>query len=79
VSTVTFCVETLPWFYDPEPTFSDPFWIVEAACIAAFTAELSLRAWATNDKLTTFFSRGMNVVDFVAILPFYVDLLARKG
>jgi hypothetical protein len=60
-----------------EPTFSDPFWIVEAACIAAFTAELSLRAWATNDKITTFFSRGMNVVDLVAILPFYVDLLAK--
>lgn len=77
LSTVTFCVETLPWFYAPEPTFSDPFWIVEAACIAAFTAELSLRAWATNDKITTFFSRGMNVVDLVAILPFYVDLLAK--
>lgn len=77
LSTVTFCVETLPWFYAPEPTFSDPFWGVEAACIAAFTAELSLRAWATNDKLTTFFSRSMNVVDLIAIVPFYVDLLAK--
>ena len=37
----------------------------------------SLRAWATNDKLTKFFSRGMNVVDLIAIVPFYVDLLAK--
>lgn len=77
VSTVTFCVETLPWFYDPEPSFdSGPFLAIEASCIAAFTAELSLRFWATNDR-DGFFKRGMNVVDFVAIVPFYVDLLAR--
>ena len=77
VSTVTFCVETLPWFYDPEPSFaSGPFLAIEASCIAAFTAELSLRFWATDDR-NGFFKRGMNVVDFVAIVPFYVDLLAR--
>ena len=76
VSTVTFCVETLPWFYRPEPSFSDPFWAAEAFCIAAFTAELALRFWAT-ERRRVFFSRGMNVVDLVAIVPFYVDLLAR--
>lgn len=76
-STVTFCVETLPWFYEPEPSFaSDPFLAIEASCIATFTAELSLRFWATDDR-NGFFKRGMNVVDLVAIVPFYVDLIAR--
>ena len=76
VSTVTFCVETLPWLYASEPSFADPLWGVEAFCVATFTAEFSLRAWATDDR-RGFFRRVMNVVDLAAIVPFYVDLLAR--
>ena len=57
---------------------SNPFLAIEASCIATFTAELSLRFWATDDR-NGFFKRGMNVVDLVAIVPFYVDLIARAG
>lgn len=76
LSTTTFCMETLPWFYDPNPPLSDPFWAIEAFCIAAFTLELSCRVWSTEHRVS-FFRKGMNQIDAVAIIPFYIDLIAR--
>jgi hypothetical protein len=76
VSTATFCLETLPWLYSPEASFSDPFWVIEASCVVAFTCEFALRVWATDDR-ARFFARGMNLIDLIAIAPFYVDVIAR--
>lgn len=76
VSTLTFCLETLPEYYVPETELSSPFWVIECICIVFFTLEFVLRAWATPNRLA-FWRSGMNLVDFVAILPFYIDLIAR--
>ena len=76
LSTVTFCVETIPWLYDPNPPLTSAFWVIECCCIILFTAEFSARAWATPDP-RAFWRSYMNLIDFVAILPFYIDLAAR--
>ena len=40
-----------------------------------FHAEFVLRAWATPARLK--FEIRMNWIDFVAIIPFYIDIAAR--
>lgn len=48
--------------------------IVETMCVAWFTLELSLRFLQARNKLE--FARGpLNIIDAVAILPYYISLL----
>ena len=54
-----------------------PFFIVESICIAFFTLELILRLFSCP-SIRTFCMTPLNIVDIVAILPFYTSLL-RKG
>ncbi|KAM8927043.1 potassium voltage-gated channel subfamily A member 7-like isoform 1-T1 [Pelodytes ibericus] len=62
--------------------FEDPFFIVETICICWFSFELSVRFFACPSK-AAFFKDIMNMIDFVAIIPYFVALgteLARhKG
>jgi len=73
ISTVTFCLETLPWYYDPNPGFN-AFFVIEALCIAIFTVEFILRFSLARDR-AAFASSGLNIIDFVAILPFYLEVM----
>ena len=101
VSTISFCLETLPEYDDnyvntgneTEPiwTYQEkgetkpwnnelkgfPFFIVESICIAFFTLELILRLFSCP-SIRIFCKTPLNIVDIVAILPFYTSLL-RKG
>ena len=72
-STFTFCVETLPQYYQHETDFGDKFFIMEAVCISLFTAELIARLLTTPDLKNYFYDR-MNAVDVVAVAPFYFEL-----
>ncbi|NP_001079105.1 potassium channel, voltage gated shaker related subfamily A, member 7 S homeolog isoform X1 [Xenopus laevis] len=60
--------------------FEDPFFIVETICICWFSFELSVRFFACPSK-AAFFKDIMNMIDFVAIIPYFVALgteLARN-
>lgn len=64
----------------PRHPFNDPFFVVETLCICWFSFELLVRLVACPSK-AVFFKNVMNLIDFVAILPYFVALgteLARQ-
>ncbi|XP_072129145.1 potassium voltage-gated channel subfamily A member 1-like [Mobula birostris] len=54
-------------------SFQDPFFVVETMCICWFSFELFLRFIVCPSK-PSFFKNIMNVIDFVAIIPYFVAL-----
>ena len=61
------------------------FVVVETVCILSFTLEYLLRVWSCverpyqDKKLVSYLATPMNIVDVVAILPFFLELLLRAG
>jgi len=70
ISVIIFCLETVPEFR----TSSDYFFIIESICIGWFAVEWLVRLVACPKKLA-FFTDIMNVVDIVAILPYFITLI----
>lgn len=66
-------IESKPW-NDELKGF--PFFIVESICIAFFTLELILRLFSCP-SMRIFCKTPLNIVDIVAILPFYTSLLRK--
>ncbi|XP_061822196.1 potassium voltage-gated channel subfamily A member 7-like [Nerophis lumbriciformis] len=65
----------------PPSVFNDPFFIVETVCICWFSFELIMRFACCPSKIH-FFKDVMNIIDFSAILPYFVTLgteLARSN
>jgi hypothetical protein len=73
-STATFCMETLHPFYKPTLKTTDFWYISEAVCIGIFTLEAALRLLSCPNR-REYLSSVMNIVDLVAISPFYLELL----
>ncbi|XP_007449420.1 PREDICTED: potassium voltage-gated channel subfamily A member 3 [Lipotes vexillifer] len=63
-------------------SFSDPFFVVETLCIIWFSFELLVRFFACPSK-TTFSRNIMNLIDIVAIIPYFItlgtELAERQG
>uniref|UniRef100_A0A8C2Z9T8 BTB domain-containing protein n=1 Tax=Cyclopterus lumpus TaxID=8103 RepID=A0A8C2Z9T8_CYCLU len=57
----------------PQNVFHDPFFLVETICICWFSFELLMRFTCSPSKMS-FFKDVMNIIDFSAILPFFVTL-----
>jgi Ion transport protein len=78
-SVISFLVETMPQFYEEDPGHNTFFWM-ETGVVAIFTVELGLRFWATPLKLKwEFCKNGMNIIDFLAIFPYYLELVVDTG
>ncbi|XP_044274079.1 potassium voltage-gated channel subfamily A member 5-like [Varanus komodoensis] len=57
----------------PPSTLTDPFFIIETTCVIWFTFELLVRFFACPSKPE--FSRNiMNIIDIVAIIPYFITL-----
>ncbi|XP_007568957.1 potassium voltage-gated channel subfamily A member 2b [Poecilia formosa] len=59
--------------YDPSTYFTDPFFIVETLCIIWFSFEFLVRFFACPSK-AGFFGNIMNIIDIVAIIPYFITL-----
>ena len=89
ISIIIFCLETLPEFREvptvpdndvngsangtePNP-FTDPFFMVETLCIVWFSFEFTMRFLSCPSK-AAFFKNIMNLIDVVAIAPYFITL-----
>ncbi|KAK0394739.1 hypothetical protein QR680_000910 [Steinernema hermaphroditum] len=75
-SIISFCLETIP---ELKPSnegrdWSNPFFWIEFICIIWFSIELFLRFLSCPSKIS-FLKSFLNIVDFIAIAPFFVNLV----
>lgn len=60
---------------DDIPSVDEPFFIVESVCIIWFTTETLVRFAACPNKFA-FFRNVLNVIDVLAVMPYFVTLAA---
>jgi len=72
LSVTVFVIQTLPSLQDNESTFK----AVETGCIIFFSVEFVARFYVATD-LKFFFLDPWTIIDGLAILPFYIELIVR--
>ena len=77
ISTLGMCLNTFPWMQSKdvngEPVDNPKLALVEAVCISYFTIEYLLRLAGSPSKIN-FIKGTMNVIDCLAIAPYYLTL-----
>ncbi|XP_053489965.1 potassium voltage-gated channel subfamily G member 4 [Ictalurus furcatus] len=82
VTVVSLCISTMPDLREEESRGEcsqscQEIFIVETVCVVWFTLELALRFLQARNKLE--FARGpLNIIDAMAILPYYISLLVDE-
>ncbi|KAF7703337.1 hypothetical protein HF521_022344 [Silurus meridionalis] len=82
VTVFSLCISSLPHLREEESRGEcslrcQQIFIVETVCVVWFTLELLLRFLQARSKLE--FARGpLNIIDAVAILPYYISLLVDE-
>ncbi|XP_054266436.1 potassium voltage-gated channel protein Shaw-like [Macrosteles quadrilineatus] len=77
--TIAMPNHTIVWTLEKERTDPhDAFFYVELACNAWFTFELAVRS-VVSPNLVQFIKSPVNVIDFVATLSFYTDILLQSS
>jgi hypothetical protein len=80
LSIVSFVMETHPKLRTADA--EKGFWYIEVICTVVFTTEYMLRLWVCDVFETTtrseFVRDKTNLMDLLAILPFYVDMALNK-
>lgn len=71
VSCLAFCLQTISFFYAGDQTVWE---VIEAICIIVFTIEYICRFFSAPDR-GSFVREPLSVIDVIAILPFYVEML----
>jgi len=74
------CMETMPAFSGPRCgryTPVDPFFVGETVCTAWFTVEFLARLASCPSK-RSFFLDFKNMVDFIAVIPYYASMLLNS-
>ncbi|KAI6183408.1 Potassium voltage-gated channel protein Shaker [Aphelenchoides bicaudatus] len=77
ISIVSFCLETLPDFStndDVDREWNSPFFWIEFGCCMWFSFELIVRLLSSPSKII-FLKSFLNILDFVAVVPFFVNLI----
>ena len=80
LSVVIFCMETVPDIRLPTPQYAVTHKVlgyIEIVCIVYFTLEFVLRLIASTNKIR-FFVNFLNIIDLLAIVPFYITQLTRS-
>jgi len=71
-------METMPKYSGPRCNSVDPFFVGETICTAWFTLEFLIRLASCPSK-RSFFYDFKNVVDFIAVMPYYASLVLESG
>lgn len=69
-STVVFAVETIP----SQEANQVLWWDLEIFFVSIFIAEYCIRFWARRTGWVQFVTQPMNVVDLLAVLPFFLEV-----
>eukprot|EP01060_Flectonema_neradi_P006343 TRINITY_DN1426_c0_g3_i1.p1 TRINITY_DN1426_c0_g3~~TRINITY_DN1426_c0_g3_i1.p1 ORF type:complete len:678 (+),score=72.02 TRINITY_DN1426_c0_g3_i1:123-2156(+) len=75
ISVIVFCIESLPQYYLTDDPYL--YWI-EATCVLLFTLELIVRIVTVRSK-KKFVKDPLNIIDVVAIVPWYVSLVMKAA
>ncbi|KAL1499169.1 hypothetical protein AB1Y20_013680 [Prymnesium parvum] len=78
-SVALIVVQTLPFFWEGEELLHPAFWdACEVGITLLFTAEYVLRLWSCDGPRCRFVAEPLNLVDVVAIAPFYIEEIVSQ-